>query len=112
MTRSRTTVCGAIAGAATALQALPDLPGWFRACATIVASAALIALGLHAADCPPNCPGTDPRGRRLGGQGTRFLAGVLVVLALAAAICLALPEPCSAVKRRCHFVVAGSAVRP
>jgi len=103
MTHSRTTVCGAIAGAATSLQALPDLPGWFRACATIVASAALIALGLHAADCPPNCPGTDPQGRRLGGQGPRFLAGVLVVLVLAAAICLAaLASGCTTVYARSH----------
>ncbi|HVM46949.1 MAG TPA: hypothetical protein VMU04_02930 [Candidatus Acidoferrum sp.] len=80
MTRSKTTLCGALGGAATALQALPDLPGWLRAALIISAAAAFILLGYHATDCPPNCPGTDKYGRRLGNPAADMIAGPLILL--------------------------------
>ena len=86
MTPSQTTFWGAVAGAATAAQALPNLPWYVRAGAAILAGLALGALGYHSSDCPPNCPGTDSLGKRRLPSAGNALAGIL----LAGGILLAL----------------------
>ena len=89
MTKSRTTTWGAIGGAATALQALPDLPSWLRACLIVLGALAFILLGYHATDCPANCPGTDRYGRRLGNAATDAIIGPLIIVWLLGSLCLA-----------------------
>ena len=88
MNISRTTISGAIAGAATAAQAVPNLPPLLHAGLAIAAGAALGALGLHASGCPPNCPGTDETGRLRPGP-VRALRDALMVFAILAAVALA-----------------------
>ena len=86
MKQSRTTLWGAVGGAATAIQAVPDLASWLRITAIVVAAMAFGGLGYHATDCPAMCPGTDAQGRRLGAGPSTFIAGLLVLLGLAAAV--------------------------
>jgi len=95
--KSRTTLWGAIAGASTAAQTIPELAGWPRVLLMLVAGIALGALGYHATECPANCPGTDQDGRPRVARGVSVAAGVLIVLALTAVIAFAaLTSGCTA----------------
>jgi hypothetical protein len=103
MKKSRTTLRGAIGGAATALQALPELPTWFRVSAIVVGAVAFAGLGYHATDCPPNCAGTDARGRRLGPVPASLVMGLLIMVVLTASLCAAvLFSGCTALVIRSH----------
>jgi hypothetical protein len=103
MKNSRTTLWGAIGGAATALQALPELPTWFRVSAIILGALAFAGLGYHATDCPPNCAGTDARGRRLGPVPASLVSGLIIMLLLTASLCAAVIfSGCTTVVIRSH----------
>ena len=92
MTPSQTTFWGAVAGASMAAQAIPSLPPLAHTVALVASGLATGALGYHAAECPPNCPGTDTLGKRRVPAAGNIIAGIVMVggLLLALAfVCMA-----------------------
>jgi len=65
MKTSKTTVAGTTAATCYAVSQVPGLPEWLTISFRCGAAISIAMLGIHATDCPPNCPGTDSRGRIL-----------------------------------------------
>lgn len=96
MRPSKTTLAGTSAAVCYSAAQVPSLPQWLRTCFEIGAAVSLATLGLHASDCPANCPGTGPDGQpRARAQQIKlpiFCAGVLAVFFLLTAGCT-VPNP-------------------
>jgi hypothetical protein len=92
-----TTIAGMTAGAALAVASLPGLPKPVTFLAGLTGAAAIGTLGWHAKSCPPNCPGTDPRGnlKNHTPPRPRIIIPVACGLVLLAALALALLTGCS-----------------
>lgn len=92
MKPSKTTLYGTTAAISYAAAQVPSLPGWMRTGFEVGAAVSMAMLGRHAADCPANCPGTGPDGRRPADPRQLRLpitaAGILVATALMLCACV------------------------
>lgn len=89
MTTSPTTIYGTTAASLLAAGQIPAFPPWLTMTLHVLAAVSLGLLGYHAADCPPNCPGTDQDGYRREDPRQRKLPITFLLLLILAAFPLA-----------------------